>query len=536
MRTYWTGVGLVLLAACTARDRAVAPTGPSFDVSGSRTVSGSVLGPDGSSICATLGDGALVRVRALAESDHGWFPAAAQVWLTCPDNSFALDVPAALVYLMVNLPAAPIIGTLPQAYTETTPVDLTGGSATRDVQILEGGQLEGSILLDGTPYAGAPLWVWAGPPLIQSVPLIAAAGPDGVWRESWGRSPPRLQRDRTFFFTCPEALGAIVTSGPVYELRRFPDELGRMDCVLRTPSPATAYTHAASRLVVTMLGGDIGGRSDDLQRQFGTGWGVQFPVAPGTPPSSGSQEASQLHRGGLIVGVPPQTLLPAFGLCGYEVYWPDGRCRGMDLDARGQVANQGRFGRMITWRYSDAGSPSAVGLSVRQRSYDAMDGHDYVLLQFRFFNERTTPLTFYAGTWMDWDVDRTPYDDAGYSGLDDHVMAVRNANGTGPWLGTLIASDAPVAGIAHYNSLYGYVSRAEFFQWVSGAVRRPFETTPGDTRSIHTAGPYTLAGRTAVVLWMALVAGEDDAHVLDNVLSAQAAIALRQAEALTDID
>jgi hypothetical protein len=534
MRTYWIGVGLLLAAACTARDRAVAPTGPSFGMSGSRTVSGHVLGPDGSSICATLGDGALVRVRALAESDHGWFPAAAQVWLACPVNSFALDVPAAPIYLMVNLPAGPGLGTLPQSHTEMTPVDLTAGSATRDIRILEGGELPGSIVLDGAPYAGAPLWIWAGPPLIQSVPLVGAAGPDGVWRESWGRSPPRLQRDRTFFVTCPEALGAIVASGPLNQLRRFPDELARMDCVLRTPSPATAYTHAASRLVVTMLGGDIGGRSDDLRPQYGNGWGVQFPVAPGTPPSSGAQEASQMHRGGLIVGVPRGTLLPAFDLCGYEVYWPDGRCRGMGLDARGQVAHQGRDGRMITWRYSDAGSPAAVGLSVRQRSYDSRDGRDYVLLQFRFFNENKTPLTFYAGTWMDWDVDRTAYDDVGYSGLDDRVMVVLNGSGAGPWLGTVMASDVPVAGLTHYPVTYGYVSRAEFFRWVSGAVRRPSESTPGDIRSIHTAGPFTLPGRTPLVLWMALVAGENQTQMRDNVLAAQAAIAQRQAEA--DID
>ena len=456
--------------------------------------------------------------------------------LACPDNSYAFDLAPGSYYRRVMLQGA-FLGELPRVSMDANPVRLGGQAVTNDFRVEEGTEVLGGAFLDGAPFVGQGLGIEYAPPLLGIGALGSQSGADGGWVEGNGRIPPRLQRKATYEVTCPEAFGAIVTRGPVVETMHIASSKVHFDCELRTPSPATRFTHRSGQLIATAMPGDVGGISYDLSARFGFGWGVQYPIGPGEAPRGGSYSVapipSQLFRGGLIVAVAPNRTLFGFDTHGYPPeLCPDRnvQCRGLGLDGRGRIEEWAGGGRVITWEYSDAGTGSGLGLAVRQRSFSALDGRDYVVFQFRFRNERHAAVTFYAGLWLDWDVGAAT-DNVGFTDLNGHLMYVTSAGG-GVYLGTVTASDAPIGGNAVYQSSpYAHDS---IYAWATGASHRWASDWPSDQRTIHTVGPITLDRRAKGDVWIAVVAGDDYQRVLDNAVAAQSAIA--QLKAMPDLD
>ena len=526
---------LVTLSACAGPDRSIAPyTGaPAFDVAGTARLSGRVLGPHGANICDSFPAGTMHVVQAAEPERRPVFVAADT--LVCPDNSYAFDLAPGSYYRRFTLKGTSFLGALPHYSMDTKPVRLNGRPVTSDIRVEDGAEVRGEAYLDGAPFVAQPLEVQYAPPLLGITALTNQTGSAGTWEEANHRIP-RLQRFATYEVTCPQAFGAMVTRGPVVERMHVASPVLHVDCVLTSPSPATRFTHHSSRLVLTAMPGDVGGTSNDLSERYGFGWGVQYPIGPAEAPRRGpyavTPGVSPLYRGGLIVAVPPDRVLFGFDTHGYAAeICPDRnvQCRGLGLDAQGRIGAMADGRRVITWVYSDAFTGSRLGLVVRQRSFDALDGRDYVVFQFRFRNQHHASVTFYAGLWMDWDVS---VGDVGFTDFNGHLMYVTSAGG-GSYFGSVTASDAAIGGNAVYQNGHRYAPDS-IYSWATGAGFHLMGPVPSDWRTLHTVGPITLDRSGHGDVWIAVVAGDDYQQLVDNAAAAQNAIA--QLKAMPDLD
>jgi hypothetical protein len=408
-------------------------------------------------------------------------------------------------------------------YVDPLPVDLSG-PAVRDEHVPNGVPLGGRGTLDGQPAAGIALTLRQDMPIGWWAEVIMQSDASGQWLESGtGRVPAYLQPGLRYrgvggLGSACAVLGAWAGTGFPSAPFLFPDEIGEVNWAF-TSNDASERSHFSGRLVVTSDAGDIGGQSPDYCMGLrGTGWGVQFPVGPGGPVHV-PLRATQLFRGGLLLGFAPDVVLSGVDLTGYELACggPAGdQCHDLGADATVHVASPYPHGKFITWRYSDASSAESQGIEITQRSFDGAG--DYVLLQFTFQNLGRRDLTFWAGTWMDWDIDGDGTDDVSATDLGGQLMYVTNAGG-GNHLGTLILS-APASGTYSYPNGVRQ-STARQVEALSGALSVP-SLVPGDVRTIHGAGPFTLGKGHQTVLWIAVVAGQDKPSLLAAAAAARA--------------
>ena len=146
---------VALLAGCS--DEQVLPVAPPTysEVASTGTISGHVLGPDGSTICDFIPGGSMVRVDVIdpvnATPEN---PRAGHQWLTCAVNSFSIGVPSGTYVLRVQLPNDPAIGALPWRWLEPGDVVVSGADAVKDVRVLEGIDLGGVATRDGFTLMG----------------------------------------------------------------------------------------------------------------------------------------------------------------------------------------------------------------------------------------------------------------------------------------------------------------------------------------------------------------------------------------------
>lgn len=510
-----------LALACTS-DAPKSPLAPSLSVTSDPVVSGAVLGPDGNNICASLPDpdGSVYRIRPI-DPAAGAFAAPVQV-LTCPANSFSFNVGTGRYLLRAILPFEPAIGMLPARPIEAVSTD--GGDVVQDVFIQNGTALGGSATLDGAPLADVDMTV-----VFDEAPgFLAAAGAsdaNGAWTEFF-RPPLILQNDVRYQAGCG-ALGVRQLEGPPSSF--LVPEVSAINCTFET-GLSTRFSHSHTRVVVTPMAGEIGGQTLDPTDRYGIGWGVQFPVELGQSPVHVPTSATHLFGGGLMIGIAPDRILTGVNIegqleCGAA-------CQDLGLDAVVHFTPETPIGRRVMWRYSDATSPEGVGLRVTQQSYDGQLPNDYVLFRFSIQNGGTETVTFYAGAFMDWDVEDDAADDLGFTDMDGRLMAVASAGELGMHVGTLLVG-APVSGNVFYN-FSGQnpipASTTDQFQALSGGMQNP-SIGPGDAHNIHGVGPITLKRGHQLPIWLAIVVGENRDQLLANARAAQADIARRQNEA-----
>jgi len=486
----------------------------------------SVLGPDGTaSICNLLPAAAQLPVRLFNSTPPPLLGGYGT--LACPESRLNLSAPAGSWYLGVELPPGPGLGVLPWRYLATGPVAVGSGDASRDIVIEEGSRLGGRATFEGKPVQGVGLTV-----SYESQGIMAAygsSGKDGHWGEFFGRSPVVLQKGVRYVlrpFAC-EFLGARVANRPPTGGFLFPSDMAAIDCTLVT-APSTRFTHDLTRLVVTPMPGDIGGLSDEFAHDFGFGWGVQFPVAPGQSPSH-DPAASHLSSGGLMIGMAPDRVLS--GVTRRDLAACGASCRDLGLDGQVHVAASPRGGKRVTWRYSDAGSPEGVGLHVVQQSFDGRPPADYVLFDFTITNARPATTTFHAGFFGDWDIGGNGDDDVGFTEMGGRLMYQTDGNLRGPYLGTLLVGDAPITGNFFFTKA-AWPSLTEQIDALAGRLARPTSDGPGDYRYIQGAGPITLGQDQSAELWIAVVAGDSREQLLANAAWAAADIANRRRQPL----
>src|SRR2546426_984192 len=512
-------VGAFVLA-CTSDDRSLPVAPLSYSLEGDPTWSGAVLGPDASSICNFIPAGTVVRVRPIDPAAGGF---AADVQLLFPPTTFAFSLAPGSYLLRAILPPDPAIGSLPQRTVE--PLAIDGVDVVHDVTVHNGTALGGQATLDGAPLPDVAMTV-----VYDQAPgfltAAGASGADGAWTEFF-RPPLILQNNVRYQIAggCG-ALGVLMLEGAPAGGFTFPSEVSTINCRLTT-APSAQFSHSHTRLIVTPMPGDIGGQSVELADRYGIGWGVQFPVGPGQSPVHVPVSATHLFGGGLMIGIAPDRILSGISLAGQLQC--GAACRDLGLDGVVGFTDETPAGKKVIWHYSDATSPEGVGLRVVQRSFDGQLPNDYVLFDFSIQNGGTSAVTFYAGVFMDWDVEEDATDDFGFTDLAGRLMGVTSAFESGGHVGSLLVG-APVSGNLFYN-FNGDVpvpgSTAAQFQALSGGMRLT-EIGLRDAHYIHGVGPVPLARGKKADIWLGIIAGDNRDQFLANARAAAADIATRQ--------
>lgn len=497
---------------------------------GSHTIAGRVLGPDGRNICRTIEEGTmLVHLLNPEFGITSDVPFLAEQEVTCPDNSYSVPADHGTARLRVELPINDNLDALPWRNLD----QLVAPDASHNVRVEQGTPLGGRARLDGEPFGGIGMDV-----LYEFNPnfgvTFVGSGPDGRWNEFFGRSPAILENGRRYFAfsTCDVTLGTRQLVGPPNDAFLFPSGRSAVNCTLETAA-AAQFTHDLTRLVVTPFPGDIGGWFGSvLTDQYGVGYGVQFPIPPGESPIQAVADLSHIFNGGLLVGVAPDQILSGFDVGG-GLLQCDPDCHDLGLDGTVEFSPDGSQGRQaVTWRYSDASSAERAGLRVIQRSIDGSRGDDYVLFRFVFRNTSQSNLRFFAGFVGDWDVDFDPGDDRAFTAMGGRLMFQVSAAETGIHVGSLLLGDIPVTG-NYVFPFEEFPSEAVQFRALRGATRRT-TAGPGDLAYIHGAGPIRLRPQQTQDIWLAIVAGENRAQLLDNARAARADVADRLTESVAE--
>ncbi len=309
---------------------------------------------------------------------------------------------------------------------------------------------------------------------------------------------------------------------------------------------AAAFTHAATRLVVTPWPGYLG-FPREREEVYGPGFGVWFPVDASHAVGELSQDPglaagnSLIASGGLVIGVAPDgddppIILSAQNLGGALSCPAEGTGEESDADRcltfnDGAVSYdthvQGR--KTVRWQYSDAGSAGGAGLAVVQESVDGRAPADYVLFEYTITNTSASTVTLYAGFFLDWDVD--PWNqNVGATDMGGHVTYMVSSGG--PYVGTVLLGDHPVAGNHFWPNARSpdHPNGAGQFMNVlrglspqgASSGRTATGSEPNDFRYIHSVGPITLHAGEAGRFWMALIAGEDVTALRSNAAAAAA--------------
>jgi hypothetical protein len=118
---------LGLLLGCTSDDRPAAPVGPRFQLDQAGSVSGNLLGANGTSICRSLPEGAtpVVRIFTTPPAPPGFI---ASQSVACPESTFSIALDPGTYFLRVTLlPVDPSIGNLPLRTLVTNPIAVSSG-------------------------------------------------------------------------------------------------------------------------------------------------------------------------------------------------------------------------------------------------------------------------------------------------------------------------------------------------------------------------------------------------------------------------
>jgi hypothetical protein len=518
------GMALVALACGDGSHPPLAPTsGPSLSHSGLPDITGQILGPDGTTICNFVPDGTQVRVGIIDALNQ----VLANVQeLTCPEHEYAVPVTPGTYYIRALFLTSDGIGQFPVRTLVTPPVSVQSADVFQSIQMEAGLPLGGAVTLDGRPVQGVTFAL-----AYAALPGFGAAfgvsTPDGGWADNGGRVPLMLQPGLEYQFLagCPPLLGTRVNADFPAGSFSFPTEVSEANCTLLTGDLAR-FTHNFNRVVATSLPGDIGGLSQEIFAGLGSGYGLQFPVSAGAPPRQGSIETSELFLGGLLIGLESDVVLSGVDVSGDLAC--GAACRDFGPAGIGSVANSPAQGKTITWRYSDAGSPEGVGLSVTQRSYDAPAGKEYVLFHFTVQNRGRQPQRLGLGILADWDVGANGFGDAGVVEQGGRLMYHIDDGESTRHAGTMMQGDAPAnQGFYFLGNSGTALSLADQVAVLQGLLSAP-ALEPGDLRYIQSVGPITLEPGEATDLWVATVFGEDGARFTTNAEAASADIAVRR--------
>ena len=175
-----------------------------------------------------------------------------------------------------------------------------------------------------------------------------------------------------------------------------------------------------------------------------------------------------------------------------------------------------------------AGANGPAGLAVTQESFASASAGDngYVLLRYAFTNAGTSALAgLFAGTVTDWDVyfDGTAFRDAVRF---DATLSAGEVTESDTLTYPQILALVPIAGAGN-ATFQGYGNGADpttlagYFALLAGGVN-PVVPPPSDIRAVVGIGPLDIPVGQNVLVYLALVGGDDRATFARNLAAARA--------------
>ncbi|MFO7675358.1 MAG: S8 family serine peptidase [bacterium] len=179
--------------------------------------------------------------------------------------------------------------------------------------------------------------------------------------------------------------------------------------------------------------------------------------------------------------------------------------------------------------YSDAGHPSAKGLTVTQNSYmTALSGYDdFVVLVFDIDNNGANAVDgLYAGIFADFDIGSSSTNTAA-SDETRRLTYMRQASTANPTVGVKIllpASFANLAAIDHDRYVYPDSAMTDGMKWrfLNGAILQRNSNRSYDWSALVSVGPFDLAVGERYRFAVAFVGGTSEAQAQAHADSAQA--------------
>ena len=517
-------LSVAVVASCSDMGEVSAPPRPQFNFTSSVPVTLKLQLPGGSTnVCAALGGAGTIRLQLFNTTTKAFATfynpnnstGNSSRIVNCANAQTTYNVLPGDYDANFTIQTANDFGQLPRRWMQALG---TVSSATSVVSDLVNGQpLRGGFYVDGESIGGVTVQL-LHPGYGQISTNATSTATD--WSDAiTGQSRVYLRPGDSYQLALCGGLGVTPVGDGGNGVFVF-DANTEVSCRF-TKSVATQYTHDHTALVASMGPGDFGFMEPVDPAVWGAnGFGVQYPVDANGPVHLPAQ-ASHMFQGGLLVATTSGVVLSATNVGGY-LFDCVGECRDFDADAKVHKTDDTPHGRTITWTYSDAGSATPVGLHVTQTSFDGKAPNDYVLVKYTFHNKGKNDLTFFAGGFYDWDVEElgTAPAERGGTALGGRLMY--NVGNAGTHVGTMMISDYAAAGALHFATQPGVrVTIADQIAAMNGSNRA--ETTArADARYIQSMGPISIKKGHKAEVWVAIVAGRNQAEITANALAAEA--------------
>jgi len=463
------------------------------------TLTGRVRGPYRSNICGHFSSPPPSTLRVLAfRAGENTF--SASDYISCPDNRYTLTGLADGDYTLVFRAYTAHDGStrMPRSWIEPGMITISGASTNSPITVGNAPLAEGGVTLDGVRAVGAAMDAYA---LVNGSQIwmgTSTVGPT-AWLDD-NDMDLRLPKDLQVIWDCGGALLGVdlmassTSGGPI----TFSGTDRTLACSVHSGGPAAMdWTHRRGDLWLTMWPGFFDVRS--IVDEWGTGWGMQWPVGP-EGPASREFGSSPLYHGGLTLGFADEIISGAY-LAGYSM-----ECGAECAYDFGQMFSTHEVhpdgARRINFVYETNGATPGKQIWVRQSSWET-DG--MILVRYSIRNDGASDATFNPGLFMDFDV--APYNTnvAGVA-MSRRLMYTRGEDGR--HFGTYLIRQQAAGTYARVNFGGGTtMTLQEQIDAMSGALQQK-TGGPGDIHYFHSASAITLEpGRTANV-WFAILAGD----------------------------
>jgi hypothetical protein len=205
----------------------------------------------------------------------------------------------------------------------------------------------------------------------------------------------------------------------------------------------------------------------------------------------------------------------------------------VEVNAPGPVANHQTVTLLIETTDDNLGLSNPIGLGVVRETfaYGAPDD-DYVIIKYTLANTTAAPVTgLRIGEILDSDVDPWDQNVVEFVAADELAQTTTDLGVTTVSHGHILLSHT-VTGYRGFCSPRFYVCPnpdprllPEWFNFLSGGIVGPGPLGPSDIRELLTTGPVDIPAGGSVVLFTALLGGDDVADLNVNVAAARAKFA-----------
>jgi len=231
---------------------------------------------------------------------------------------------------------------------------------------------------------------------------------------------------------------------------------------------------------------------------------------------------NHLFEGGLMVGTSALTVVDAVR--------NENGVQDADFSAISTIYTMTSPGILATQEgaaaYKDALSAQAIGITVRQKSFEFASAPDtnFVIVRYEFENTTAADITnLYAGLFMDWDMMPN------YAGNKCRFDASRSLGYA--WDADTVDTKTPAyCGVRALDTAAGYrgiinktgldLSKTAKWAWLSGGIVS--NDTLGDIHIAISEGPFTIPAGGHRKIGFALIAGNDEMDIKRNADFARA--------------